>query len=72
MSDIAPALIALDTALVTVRDAGGRRLPVEDLYSGDGMHPICLEPDEIICEVVTPPLPKISPGAVTNRLARRL
>jgi CO/xanthine dehydrogenase FAD-binding subunit len=22
------------------------------------MHPICLEPDEIICEVVTPPLPK--------------
>lgn len=58
MSDIAPALIALNAELVTVRSAGGRRLAVEDLYSGDGIHPICLEPDEIICEVVTPPLPK--------------
>lgn len=58
MSDIAPALIALNAELVTVRSAGGRRLAVEDLYSGDGMRPIRLEPDEVICEVVTPPLPK--------------
>jgi len=58
MSDIAPALIALSAELVTVRAAGGRRLAVEELFSGDGMRPICLEPDEIIREVVTPPLPK--------------
>ena len=57
MSDIAPALIALNAEIETVHGPGDRQLAVEDMYSGDGMHPIDLEPDEIIRAVVTPPLP---------------
>jgi len=58
LSDIAPALIALKAELETVRCEGERRLAVEDLFSGDGIHPIGLEPDEIIRAIVTPPLPR--------------
>jgi 4-hydroxybenzoyl-CoA reductase subunit beta len=58
LSDIAPALIALNAELETVRCGNERRLAVEDMFSGDGMHPIGLEPDEIIRAVVTPPLPR--------------
>ncbi len=57
MSDVAPALIALNAQLETISADGGRRLPVENMFTGDGMHPIGLEPTEIISAVVTPPLP---------------
>lgn len=57
MSDIAPALIALDAELEILSDGGSRRLAVEDMFSGDGMHPLRLDPTEIIRTVVVPPPP---------------
>lgn len=57
MSDIAPALIALNAEIETVHAAGGRRLAVADMFSGQGIDPISLEPAELISAVITPPLP---------------
>jgi CO/xanthine dehydrogenase FAD-binding subunit len=70
MSDVAPALIALDAELETVRGAGGRRLAVEDLFSGDGMSPLSLEADEIVGAVIVPQAPANS-GWGYHKASRR-
>jgi 4-hydroxybenzoyl-CoA reductase subunit beta len=57
MSDIAPALIALGAELETVDESGGRRLAVEDLFTGSGLHPVTLKEGEIIHAIVAPPQP---------------
>jgi len=54
-SDIAPALIALDAEIEILSAAGTRRIPAEDLYTGDGMAPLVLDPAEIVRAVVIPP-----------------
>lgn len=54
MSDTAPALIALDAEVETVRPNGGRHLLVQDLFTGDGLRPVQLEPDEIIRAIIIP------------------
>jgi CO/xanthine dehydrogenase FAD-binding subunit len=57
MSDVAPALIALAAEIETVSDKGGRRLAVEDLFTGNGLKPLSLDKDEIICAIIVPPRP---------------
>ncbi len=57
MSDIAPALIALDAAIEILGPGGARSLAVEDLFTGDGMRPVGLDRAEIIRAVVIPPPP---------------
>ncbi|MDW7711046.1 MAG: FAD binding domain-containing protein [Deferrisomatales bacterium] len=52
--DVAPALLALG-ADVTVRGpAGARRMPLAELYSGEGRRPLSLGPAEIVTEVAIP------------------
>ncbi len=57
MSDVAPALIALDADVETVDGHGGRRIAVEDLFTGNGLSPIRLREGEIIGTIVIPPRP---------------
>ena len=54
--DTAPVLIALDaTVRIAARD-GERAVPVSALYHDDGIHPVRLRDDEVLCEVTVPPL----------------
>ena len=54
ISDTAPVLIALG-ATVRVADASGEReLPIEDLYSGDGLHPRNLGDVSVVLQVRIP------------------
>ncbi len=57
MSDVAPALIALDAEVETVGGKGARRLSVEALFTGSGLTPLGIDRDEIISAVVVPPQP---------------
>jgi 4-hydroxybenzoyl-CoA reductase subunit beta len=54
--DTAPVLIALDaTVRIAARD-GERIVPVSALYHDDGIHPVHLRDDEVLCDVTVPPL----------------
>ncbi len=56
MSDIAPALMVWD-ADVTVLGSGGEvRMPVEALFTGDGLRPTTLNPGEMLRYVHMPPV----------------
>ncbi len=55
MSDIAPALIALDAEIEILGEAGRRRIPAATLFSGNALQPLTLAPAEIIRAVVVPP-----------------
>jgi 4-hydroxybenzoyl-CoA reductase beta subunit len=57
MSDVAPALIALNAEIVIVDQAGSRRLPLEQVFTGNGIHPRHLKKDELIEAVLVPPAP---------------
>ena len=57
MSDVAPALIALDAEIETAGDKGGRRFAVEDLFTGNGLKPLSLDNGEIVCAIIVPPRP---------------
>jgi len=57
MSDVAPALISLGAEIEIVGDKGGRRLAVEDLFTGNGLKPLSLDNGEIICAIIVPPRP---------------
>jgi CO/xanthine dehydrogenase FAD-binding subunit len=58
MSDIAPALIALDAQLEILGSAGSRLLPVELLYTGNGLAPLALGHAELLRAVFIPPPPR--------------
>jgi CO/xanthine dehydrogenase FAD-binding subunit len=63
MSDVAPALMALDAELDVAGEQGARRLRVDALYTGDGMRPVGLGDAELIRAVVLPPpLPRTGWG----------
>ena len=52
--DVAPALLVLD-AKVRVQGPGGtREVPLSDLYTGEGRHPVALAPTEMVTAVVIP------------------
>jgi 4-hydroxybenzoyl-CoA reductase subunit beta len=55
MSDIAPALIALQADIEILNAQGTRRVSVGDFYTGDGMVPNVLGDAELISAVVLPP-----------------
>ncbi len=58
MSDIAPALIALDAQLDILGEAGSRRIRVEELYTGNGVKPLRLGHAELLRAVYIPPAPR--------------
>ena len=52
--DVAPALLVLD-AKVRVQGPDGRReIPLGDLFTGEGKHPLALAPAEMVTAVVLP------------------
>ncbi len=54
MSDIAPALIALDAQAEVIAEARVRHTSVESLFSGSGMTPLNLAGGEILRAIVVP------------------
>jgi CO/xanthine dehydrogenase FAD-binding subunit len=54
MSDIAPALISLGARLEIVDRTRTRQMPVEELFTGDGMRPANLVQGELISAVLVP------------------
>ncbi|HLB12538.1 MAG TPA: FAD binding domain-containing protein, partial [Dehalococcoidia bacterium] len=53
--DLAPALMALGAAVVIMRAAGERVLPLGDFFTGDGKSPNTLGTGELLAEVRIPP-----------------
>jgi CO/xanthine dehydrogenase FAD-binding subunit len=70
MSDIAPALIALGAEIVVVSRDERRRMPLEELYSGNGLQPFTIGRDEII-ESVSVPAACAGSGFGYRKLTRR-
>jgi len=58
MSDIAPALIALDAHVEILGETGSRRIRVEELFTGDGLKPLKLGRAELLRAVFIPPAPR--------------
>ena len=52
--DIAPALLVLNAKVVLTATKDSREIPIEELFSGDGKAPLCLDPGEILTEIVIP------------------
>ena len=69
-SDCAPMLIALKASVTVARQGGQRSMPLVDLYSAKGEHPLVLEPDEIVTEVQVP-VPASQSGHAYRRLSFR-
>jgi CO/xanthine dehydrogenase FAD-binding subunit len=57
MSDIAPALMALDASVEILAEGKSRRVPVGELFSGSGLKPLNLQPSELVRSVSVPPRP---------------
>ena len=58
MSDIAPALIALDAGIEILGEAGSRSMRAEELFSGNGLKPVRLGHSELVRAVTVPPAPR--------------
>ncbi len=58
MSDIAPALIALDAQLEIIGETGIRHIRVEELFTRDGLKPLKLGQAELLRAVIIPPTPR--------------
>lgn len=58
MSDIAPALIALDAQVEIIGETGIRHIRVEELFSGDGIKQHRLGQAELLRAVLIPPAPR--------------
>lgn len=56
MSDTAPVLIALDAAVEIVNRNGVRRMPLERLFTGDGLDPLTIARSDIVRAVLVPPV----------------
>lgn len=54
VTDLAPCLIALGATATLHGPSGERTLPVEDLYTGDGVKPTILEPGDLLTAVHVP------------------
>ena len=71
--DLAPAFAILDEAEVEVAGAeGGRTLPLESLYTGDGERYLALEPDELVVAVRARRPPALRTGYDKVRVRRSI
>ncbi|OGA72841.1 MAG: hypothetical protein A3G27_03905 [Betaproteobacteria bacterium RIFCSPLOWO2_12_FULL_66_14] len=57
MSDMAPALIALDACVEILSDAGSRRIPIEAFFTGSGLKPFNVGAAELVRTVCIPAQP---------------
>ncbi len=58
MSDIAPALIALDAGIEILGEAGSRSVRAAEFFSGNGLKPVRLGHSELVRSVIVPPPPR--------------
>ncbi len=58
MSDIAPALIALDARIEILGEAGSRSVRAEEFFSGNGLKPVRLGHSDLVRAVTVPPAPR--------------
>jgi 4-hydroxybenzoyl-CoA reductase subunit beta len=71
--DIAPVLIALNAKVKLNSCSGERGIPVEDLYSGNGLDPLSLRTDEVLTEIIVPtPMEKQSSVYLKYRLRKAI
>lgn len=70
LSDGAPALIALGALATLSGRQGGRTIPLLDLYTMQGEHPLSLGPDELLTELEIP-MPKAGTGSSYKRVSYR-
>lgn len=71
--DMAPALIALNAEIKLISRSGERDIPVQDLYSGNGVDPLSLRTDEVLTEIIVPaPLEKQSSVYLKYRLRKAI
>jgi 4-hydroxybenzoyl-CoA reductase subunit beta len=56
-ADTIPALIALGAGVRILSPSGERSIPVEALYTGDGVRPLVLSHEELLTEITLPSLP---------------
>lgn len=69
-SDTAPALIALGAEVTVCSRDGRRRMPLMELYTATGEHPLSLADHELLTDIRIP-LPQPGEGAAYHRLAYR-
>jgi 4-hydroxybenzoyl-CoA reductase subunit beta len=55
-TDTAPMLQALGASVRLISVRGERTLPVSELFANDGMHYLTRQPDEILVDVIVPPM----------------
>jgi 4-hydroxybenzoyl-CoA reductase beta subunit len=70
MSDVAPALIALGAEIDLIGEGKPRRMPLEQLYSGNGLAPFTLKGGDVI-EAVWVPAAAAGSGFGYHKLSRR-
>jgi 4-hydroxybenzoyl-CoA reductase beta subunit len=58
MSDVAPSLMAWGGEISVLGAGGLVRMPIENLFTGDGLRPLTLNPGELIRWIHLPPLPR--------------
>jgi 4-hydroxybenzoyl-CoA reductase subunit beta len=56
-ADTVPVLIALQARARVISPLGEKIIPVETLYTGDGVKPLALTPAEILAEIILPLIP---------------
>ncbi len=56
-ADTIPALIALGAGVRILSPSGERSIPVDALYTGDGVRPLVLSHEELLAEITLPSLP---------------
>jgi 4-hydroxybenzoyl-CoA reductase subunit beta len=54
VSDTVPALISMDTLIEIMSKDGEKKIKLEDIYTGEGVHPINLDKSSIIKSILLP------------------
>ena len=57
MGDIAPALMCLDAEVRILSNDDERQVPLDNIFSGDALRPLNLNPDEVLTKVIIPSQP---------------
>jgi 4-hydroxybenzoyl-CoA reductase beta subunit len=60
MGDLAPALMCLDAEVRILGSDGERQVPIDNIFSGDALCPLNLNPDEVLTKVIIPSQPNSS------------
>ncbi len=68
--DLAPALVALDAVAAVEKRGRSRSVSIEELFSGNGLHPIALGKEELVTGVAIP-LPEKSSNSSYMKMRAR-